>query len=207
MIELRRRYDMAGQSVIQLPKEYQRVQYLEDSGTQCIELPSICRGFRGSIKAKLEFLYLANNLFQYRFALGWSDGAQVGLVRVSDTIRKWHNYNTSDTIAEYNKIYNTRLAIDENESELYVDGVLVMSSTVFNNNLPLTLYRLSTTTQYKNPLYGKIYEILIEGSINMHLIPCYRKEDNVAGMYDLVSGEFYTNAGTGEFIVGPDVIG
>jgi hypothetical protein len=41
----------------------------------------------------------------------------------------------------------------------------------------------------------------------MHLIPCYRKADNVAGMYDLFSGEFYTNAGTGEFIIGPDVIG
>ena len=34
------------------------------------------------------------------------------------------------------------------------------------------------------------------------LIPCYRKVDNVAGMYDLVNDVFYTNEGTGEFIIG-----
>ena len=36
-------------------------------------------------------------------------------------------------------------------------------------------------------------------------IPCYRKSDNVVGMYDLVNGKFYTNEGTGEFVKGPDV--
>lgn len=41
--------------------------------------------------------------------------------------------------------------------------------------------------------------------IVMHLIPCYRKADNVAGMYDIVNGVFHTNAGTGSFVVGADV--
>lgn len=36
-------------------------------------------------------------------------------------------------------------------------------------------------------------------------IPCYRKSDNKPGMYDIVNNVFYTNAGTGEFIVGPDI--
>lgn len=36
-------------------------------------------------------------------------------------------------------------------------------------------------------------------------IPCYRKSDNKPGMFDLVSRQFLTNSGTGEFTVGPNV--
>lgn len=37
------------------------------------------------------------------------------------------------------------------------------------------------------------------------MIPCYRKSDNVIGMFDLVSQTFFTNAGTGVFTVGEDI--
>lgn len=36
------------------------------------------------------------------------------------------------------------------------------------------------------------------------MIPCYRRSDNVIGMFDLVSQTFFTNAGTGVFTVGED---
>lgn len=35
-------------------------------------------------------------------------------------------------------------------------------------------------------------------------VPCYRKSDNVIGMYDIVEGTFYTNCGTGQFLAGPN---
>ncbi len=37
------------------------------------------------------------------------------------------------------------------------------------------------------------------------MIPCYRRSDNVIGMFDLVSQAFFTNAGTGVFTVGEDL--
>lgn len=37
------------------------------------------------------------------------------------------------------------------------------------------------------------------------MIPCYRRSDNVIGMFDLVSQAFFTNVGTGVFTVGEDV--
>ena len=37
------------------------------------------------------------------------------------------------------------------------------------------------------------------------MVPCYRRSDNVIGMFDLVSQAFFTNAGTGVFTVGEDV--
>lgn len=36
-------------------------------------------------------------------------------------------------------------------------------------------------------------------------IPCYRKSDDVVGMYDLVSSTFFTSAGSGAFTAGPDI--
>lgn len=39
----------------------------------------------------------------------------------------------------------------------------------------------------------------------LKLVPCYRKSDNEIGMYDMFSGNFYTNAGTGKFSKGSDI--
>ncbi len=43
------------------------------------------------------------------------------------------------------------------------------------------------------------------GLIVRDLIPCRRTTDNVLGMYDTISGTFFTNSGSGNFIAGPVV--
>ena len=56
--------------------------------------------------------------------------------------------------------------------------------------------------------YSKIIGdcIVLENDIEiMHLIPCYRTEDEEVGMYDLITETFFTNVGTGKFLKGPDV--
>lgn len=50
--------------------------------------------------------------------------------------------------------------------------------------------------------YAKIWT---SGVLDAYLIPCYRKADSVPGVYDLVNATFYSNAGTGSFIVGTDL--
>lgn len=42
-------------------------------------------------------------------------------------------------------------------------------------------------------------------ALKCDLVPCYRKSDGVIGMYDLVSGAFFTNAGSGSFTKGGNV--
>ena len=43
------------------------------------------------------------------------------------------------------------------------------------------------------------------GIIMLNLIPCYRVSDGIIGMYDLIAGVFYVNAGAGIFTKGPDI--
>ena len=50
--------------------------------------------------------------------------------------------------------------------------------------------------------YFYIYENDILKNI---MIPCYRKSDNVIGMYDIENNQFYTNKGSGIFIKGPNI--
>lgn len=62
---------------------------------------------------------------------------------------------------------------------------------------------------YPTIIYGAIklyyYQIELNGVLLRDYIPAIRNSDNVAGMYDLVNNIFYTNAGTGDFISGPEV--
>ena len=53
----------------------------------------------------------------------------------------------------------------------------------------------------------KLYscQMYYEDTLIRNFIPCYRKLDNEIGMYDLVSNQFYTNAGTGVFLMGTEV--
>jgi hypothetical protein len=52
-------------------------------------------------------------------------------------------------------------------------------------------------------------KIIENGILMRHLIPCYRKSDDMRGFYDLAAGEndkkFYTNIGSGTFAKGADV--
>ena len=43
------------------------------------------------------------------------------------------------------------------------------------------------------------------GTLLRDMVPCRRKADNKPGMYDLVSGTFFTSAGSEDFTAGPDV--
>ena len=46
------------------------------------------------------------------------------------------------------------------------------------------------------------YKLTKNNSLVRNFVPCYRKSDNVIGMYDIINKTFYTNAGSGTFTKG-----
>ncbi|MBQ3933453.1 MAG: hypothetical protein II653_06835, partial [Lachnospiraceae bacterium] len=74
-------------------------------------------------------------------------------------------------------------------------------------NRSFWLFKSNTT----NPSYNNgswrfgITTLLDNGVLVCNFIPC-KNASNVIGMFDLVSGQFFTNAGTGNFIAGPDAV-
>ena len=81
-------------------------------------------------------------------------------------------------------------------------GTLTLASTAKLGILTSKLDGVISGTKAK--LYSiEIYE---NNVLVASFIPCRRNSDNVAGLYDTINDVFYTNAGTGTFVQGPEVV-
>lgn len=181
-----------------LPDTYQEVEYLEASGTQYIDTnftPNI------NTKAYAEFyvsaipcgLYssdsgasLSTNFSSYISGSGkWRFGSGVATVPISN-----NSFYTS---------LQDKTGITINGTNFYDYDTTIND---FTSTKTITLLR-TNTVGFKGKIYKfKLYD---ENNIVRNFIPCYRKSDDEAGMYDTVNDVFYTNDGTGEFAVGADV--
>lgn len=81
----------------------------------------------------------------------------------------------------------------------------------FSSVIPIRLFDVtnggSGTAHVPVSLFiGDIFEFRIteNNATILDFIPCYRKSDRKPGMYDTVTKQFFTNSGTGEFILGPE---
>lgn len=93
---------------------------------------------------------------------------------------------------------------------MYYDGKLIVTHAQETFTCPGTLELFASHNAGTNgylPSKIKIYRCTIydNGKLTRDYVPCYRKSDNVIGLYDIVTGTFYTNAGTGTFLKGANV--
>ena len=209
MIELRRRYSgikgSDSPSFSRLPAGYQEVEYLESTGTQYIELEKTMSA--DITKIILEYEMQTGSIVNYLisaasnsagFLIGYRTDLGKARIFFGDNVNPYGDFEMNT-----GKSYRLEIAANHTTAYLKLNGenVLVLDGIIFNNrNIKLLHY-------FGNSGIFKLKYVKIECSKDIELIPCYRKYDDTAGMYDLVSGEFYTNAGTGEFIVGPEIIG
>ena len=183
-----------------LPAEYQEVEYLESDGKQFIDTGYSFNSNTDAIE--LDYAHLETSLYKWIF--GNYVGKYLGLSTHGYQVL-W--YGGGKSVSFGFKDYNTdrhKLIIDENGVSL--DGENKCGFNSFENSVNLYLFAmnyngtLSTGYKSKGKIWG--YKHSRNGDLIRELIPCYRKEDNVAGMYDLVTGTFLTNQGTGAFKYG-----
>ena len=182
-----------------LPTEYQRVEYIESTGTQWIDtgyhastkktsahigvtpkskasIQGICGARNNNLAAdatSCNVFYMTNNAFRLDWALG-STSASV-----------------ATALNTYSEIQCVRLVSD---TDVDMDGPFLVGN-FSNGSVPFSTGFIGRIH------FAKLYD---NGKPVRYLIPCYRKSDGVIGMYDTVNDAFYTNAGTGTFGKGPD---
>lgn len=187
-----------------IPAAYTELEYIESTGTQYINTgisPTVNTGVE--IKAVLT---ADNN----------TDKVLFGSRATTGNTRFWIDFDNSGSkhkimygFGGYAEMVvyslNTEYSIVFNKNG---DKKVVINGTTYNvaynfdatNSIPIYLFRAN----YTSPIPGsfKVYYCRIyEGtSLIRNLIPAKRNSDNAIGMYDKVSGTFFTNAGTGEFI-------
>ena len=193
--------------ISQLPIEYQEVEYIQSSGTQFIDT-----GFVPNDNTKIMLVFTNNNattgnydcVFGTRtnasnantFAL-WIDsnrcfgafygtGQSITLFPTSINATAKHTATMKGNVAEIDSVSITCPAVSSSPTYSFYIGAC---------NTAGTADYFSKILIYESKIYDN--EILVRD-----FVPCYRKADNVAGLYDLVNNVFYTNSGSGVFAVG-----
>ena len=199
--------------ISQLPTEYQEVEYIQSSGTQYINLNFIPNQDTGIEMNVIPMQVTAAN-------------AGVGFIPYgagqSYNSNTFECYSTPDGYLEFNYAQQhqtqlvaisigTKIKIFQNKNNVLVyneAGNIILNHNFTYSNFTSPQNLVIFGINRGNILCGhqKIYDCKIFNNNNKiyELIPCYRKTDKIAGMYDLVNNVFYTNAGSGVFAVGAD---
>ena len=191
-----------------LPKKYQKVEYIESRGTQYIDT-----GFKPNYNTKVDIdfktksLELENNasIFGSREnALNKHYGCTKGGYNQFYTGYFNESINTYISLNE-----NTRYHIIKDKNKTYLDGALVDTRTYASFQTDYNMY-IFAMNQANGDWFRsniKVYSCKIYDNdvLVRDFVPCYRKSDNEVGLYDLITKQFYTNQGTGQFTPGSDV--
>ena len=199
-----------------LPSEYQRVEYIESSGTQFINLP---------------YGFLTTDFVQIKSAIARTEGQENYMVAAS----QWNTNNNRFAMAGIAKsgggsVFGCAIgnksttdgemrglfANDGNVHEfVYRDGLFISPdincACGFSAESGLIFGSETTNIRlffgWASPTKGKIAYYIHEKADGrkISLFACYRKSDGVIGMYDTENNAFYTNDGTGDFTKGADV--
>lgn len=190
-----------------IPQEFQEVEYIESDGNQYIDT-----GIKGNLDSKAELDFALTSTDQNpKSVFGDRSGnnVQAFFIGIDNDYIYAQLDNVARTVIQNPPVDLLRHTISLSKNGYYYDGELkatYSSPTNFTSNNNLYIFvagdNLSSKTSYK--LYScKIYN----NTLIRDFVPCYRKADNVIGLYDKVNGVFYTNAGTGTFLKGNDVDG
>ena len=197
-------------NVLKLPKEYQEVEYLESTGTQYIDTGVIPQA-NSRTKIKLEFTSSTQTQYAGFFGAQVDDSNTYGYTfsNVAGNAIKFKgskNYMGGPTFA-----INVSYEIDCSINTFNINGTNYTNTDTWSKTMDESIYiftRNSAGVAMSSTFTtGRLYYFMqYEGdALIRDYIPCYRKSDNIPGLYDLVNNVFYTNAGTGTFLVGADV--
>ena len=105
---------------------------------------------------------------------------------------------TTEVLTQIGQVVSTingrTLTFSDSDINLTLDATMLIGTA-----------RLGTCVSGSSPSRIWYLKITKEGEVVFNGFPARRNSDNVLGMYDIVTGNFLTNAGTGDFIAGPVV--
>ena len=197
-----------------LPSAYQEVEYIQSSWTQYINTWFIPNN---NTKVELSMWWWSNvgtycDLFWVRYA--WSETWRWFMLwkNSNDTYvyaMFWTKYSGSSWYSSFSFYNGNNHTLEMSQSWIYEDGTLraSLSSSTFTSPTNMTIFALNDNWTISEQSAYKLYYFKIWNNWTLvrNFIPCYRKQDNVIWLYDLVNSVFYTNSWSWTFSKGNDV--
>ena len=181
-----------------LPSGYLELTYIESNGGQYIDT-----GFKPNQDTRVIFVFEAVDLSQNKWYFGSRSGSGMGdsfSCFFGAEIQTEYGDNTIST----GQIPSGIMTIDKNKSITTInEKTFANPSATFTgtNNIFLFAGNSGGTALYPSSI--RLYSCQVyDGNILIRdFVPCKNEMDEI-GLYDLVDGVFYSNAGTGSFAVG-----
>lgn len=200
-----------------LPNIYQRVEYIESQlGYTSHINTNITLNQDSSIEIKYQF---PESIDGYR-ARVWGasdDTAFTGTKmyayastnsRVDNALFGYGNENIKSSTVIY-PAGTTKHHIKQIKNKLYLDDELIKtySTQTFTSYGEAYLFQINCSSLASDNANVRIFMCKIWNNdvLVRNFIPCYRKSDNVIGLFDLINNTFYTNQGSGTFLKGKDI--
>ena len=190
-----------------LPEGYTELEYIESSGTQYIDT-----GFHPtqSTRIIMDVQMTTLNPTDHEWFFGARRSGSVAAFGF------FWNYSAQKFGATYgNKQVdissavgkNERIIIDQNRNQLTFNGQsYTFPVATFQTPVNLPLLARNTNGTLAAYTSAKVWsaQLFDDGQLIRDYVPC-KNPSNEVGLYDLVDGEFYPNAGAGVFSAGPEV--
>jgi hypothetical protein len=188
---------------IEIPTVYQRVEYIQSNGAQWIETGV---NTTSSVSYEFDLCFAITEGGPY---VALSDGSSTygtNFGQHNGQFSIYSSYPISGSNSGVRSIVSGY--IDGGRQNLEVRGVGSIGFP-FDGSASKT-YKLFHSADWMGDAGSVILwrcKFFDNGVLIRDLIPCYRKSDGKPGMWDMVSWQFFTNAGSGaDFTVGPDVV-
>lgn len=197
-----------------LPSGYTELQYIQSSGTQYIDTgvkpgttTKIVMDVEPTAAASSTSVYFFDSYTvstrRYVFRMVFSTSGVLGAMGSLSS----SGAVTLTTISSDSTIRRMKLQASASEKTFLVDGKTASVTTTisFVSTMPnILLLSSSGSTSYR--LSAKLYscQIYTGSTLTRDFVPC-KNPSGTVGLYDLVGGTFYANAGTGSFAAGPAV--
>ncbi len=202
-----------------LPIAYQQVEYIESTGTQYINteiIPDQNTGFDIVFLTKNAIAFSpAGGTTGYGAIMGARENSKVNELQITTYTANSEQYDGTlrfGTSGAYNAgiTINTKITLTlTNKAYTNNKDLEYTLEKEFKSPVSLTLFALNNNGTITQHGLVQLYSLKIyDGDILVRdYIPCYRKDDNVRGLYDLVYKKFYSNSasGTDDFEMGREV--
>lgn len=197
-----------------LPTEYQEVEYIKSTsdGGQCIDTG--VPGENSNLRIDISYMW------DVVPAEGSYQNIISAYINETSNCTRIVQYGAGRTYVDVNIRANRSIAYrgarvagtryNESLTRTYYDVngerlVITETATGSSNDHNLHLFSSSAHRTFAKSLRLYNCKLYDGNTIVRDFVPCYRKSDDVAGLYDVANDVFYPNAGTGSFTVGPDV--
>jgi len=192
--------------VSRLPAEYQEVEYIESSWTQWIDTwLNAWIWYRINMK-----IYTSSNSIADQTVIWWNANTNTEAIYCwlnysssYNSIYRWYNsqwFDANNTIAVWNT-YEIESIIRNWTQKLTVNWTVKFTWSL-SLSWTWTNHMAIFSRRWSNYALIKLYSMQIYNSSDTlvrNFVPCYRKQDAVIWLYDLVNNQFYINSWTWTF--------